>query len=663
VSKCRSWSLIAAKIVLVTAVATACRVQTDSSDTGLESGQAGTESQEGEAEDEPSTMLVEITRVVVETQVVQVTPTPLEVLEPPKELTICLSEEPATLYPYARAVAGEPARHIWPSLYEPMVTNLSYEYQARGIVKLPSMADGDAQIRTVQVQQGDAVLDVNQDVVTLRPGVTVVNAAGEEETFRDGSLTMSQLWVSFQLQPLVWSDGTPVTADDSVFSFELAADSETPVAKHKIERTSRYRATGERELEWLGVPGYMDRTYFLNVWTPYPRHYWGNHRPGALLGEEVATTRPLSHGPFEVKEWVRGEHLLLQRNQHYYRADEELPRLDTVRFSFVPMKGQLQAQLLSGQCDVASHDSLGMEDIPFLLEAQANGLLTAYLQPGSVFEHIDFGINPVEFYATTRLDWFENVHVRQAMVMCTDRQSMVDDLLFGQSEVVHAYVPAEHPLFPEDATRWPYDVERANALLDEVGLVDRDRDGVRENVRFDVPFVVNLLVAEENELGLAAARAFAANQADCSIRVEVRTVTSERYFADGPSGPLFGRRFDLAAFPWLIGSEPNCSLYLSTRIPGPDNGWSRNYNNNTGFSDEAFDQACGEALALLPGQAGYAEAHREALRLWSEAVPIVPLFSRLKVAAAGQNVTGFGLDSTQDSELWNLYEIDLAARD
>ena len=83
--------------------------------------------------------------------------------------------------------------------------------------------------------------------------------------------------------------------------------------------------------------------------------------------------------------------------------------------------------------------------------------------------------------------------------------------------------------------------------------------------------------------------------------------------------PQFGRKFDLAQFAWLSRIPPDCGMYLTANIPGSVelgyNGWEGI--NVSGWSNEAFDAACGRALSLLPGEEGYAEAHQEALRLFA----------------------------------------------
>lgn len=297
---------------------------------------------------------------------------------------------------------------------------------------------------------------------------------------------------------------------------------------------------------------------------------------------------------------------------------------------------------------------------PFLIESESQGLLVPYFQTGTVFEHIDFGINPVDEYAATRPDWFEDVRVRQAMTMCTDRQGMVDNIFYGRSEVIHTYIPSVHPLYADGLTEWPYDVEAANALLDEVGYVDSDGDGIREYTD-GTPFKVQLGTTSGNEMRQQLTQIFKENQAQCGVEVELYYLPASEWFADGPEGPVFGRKFDLAEFAWLTGVQPSCDLYLTTQIPGdPEAGYSGwGGSNDSGWSNADYDAVCQTALGSLPGTPEYEENHKEAQRIFSQEVPVLPLFLRLKVAAARPEVTNFGVDPTENSELYNLYTIGL----
>jgi peptide/nickel transport system substrate-binding protein len=149
--------------------------------------------------------------------------------------------------------------------------------------------------------------------------------------------------------------------------------------------------------------------------------------------------------------------------------------------------------------------------------------------------------------------------------------------------------------------------------------------------------------------------------AECGLEIALEYAPAGEYFADGPDGPLFGRRFDLGLFAWLTGVDPSCTLFQTSSITGPIEegfgGWGNS--NDLGWSNAAFDAACTQALGNLPGTAEYEEGHKEAQRIFSQEVPILPIFLRLKVAAARPDVLNFGVDPTENSELWNIFEIDL----
>ena len=400
----------------------------------------------------------------------------------------------------------------------------------------------------------------------------------------------------------------------------------------------------------------MDPTYFVNFRRPLPRHAWGELSATELLAAELTNRMPLGNGPFQVVEWVAGDHIRLERNPHYYRADEGLPKMETVLFRFIPETNQLVAQLLLGQCDIVTYEGIDVGQTPFFLEAADSGMLTPYFQIGTVWEHLDFSINPESRYGSTRPDWFEDVRVRQAVAMCLDREGMAAEILFGRSQVMDTYLPDVHPLFAGNALPlWPYDGGAANALLDEVGYPDDDDDGVRESPVFEQAFVVTLQTTAGNEMRQQMAQWIQRDLAACGIEVQIVYMTPGELFADGPDGPLFGRRFDLAAFGWPVGAMPSCDFYLSSQIPTAENGWSGE--NETGWINEEFDAACLQARQFLPGTADYVGLHHAAQHIFAEQLPVVPLFPRLKAAITRPTVCNFSLDPTQPSELVNLYEI------
>jgi len=594
---------------------------------------------------------------------VQPEPAPTATAEPqrpPKELVVCMAGEPADLYLYGVNMLVQ--RGVLHGIYENLYSNLGFEYQPRGLVKLPSLADGDATIETAVVSAGDRVLNSAGEVVFLVAGVEIVDHEGELVTFSDGTELMSQMQVDFQLQPLIWEDGTPVTADDSVYSYEIAADPETRIDRFRVEHTESYRAIDDLTLRWTGVPGYISHDYFLNVWQPLPQHVLGDYSAAELQSLDDALRRPLANGPFRLEEWIPGEHLTLARNEHYYLADEGFPLVDRVTFRFLVEPGRIVDGLLQGECDIAYQDGVGGDRLAELQEADDAGLTTLHVASTPIMEHLDFGVTPSTEYAANRPDWFGDAAVRQAIAQCIDRQALLDSIYAGFGEAMYAYVPAGHPLFPEDGIIREYDPGAANELLDAAGYTDRDGDGIREAPDVGVPFAVNLVTSSETVFRQGMADLIAAELLECGIQVTVETIPGEQLYANSPNSVLFGRRFDLALFSWLVHSEPACESYQSEQIPGPPPdfpaGWSGS--NVTGWANEAFDQACAEALATLPGMEEHIAGHQSALRIFMEELPSLPLFLRIKLAATAPNVLNFDLDVTEPSELWNLYELDIA---
>ena len=607
---------------------------------------------------------VEVTRIVEE--VVEVTAAPTEAPAQPKDLVVCMAQEPDTLYVYGGSMLAASA--VQHAIFTDNLTTLGYDYQADGIEKVPSLEDGDAVLNSVEVTEGTVVRKADDTVGELAVGDVIQTSDGEEVTFDGTPVMMDQLVVDFTMDPRVWSDGEPVKASDSVYSFNLAADPDTPSAKYAVERTASYEATGDLTTRWTGLPGFRDSTFFTNFWTPLPEHVLGGFSAAELLESEEASRLPVGDGAFAIVEWIAGDSIRLEPNEFYYRASEGLPYLDSVTYKFIPDTNQMLAQLLSGQCDIGTQDGLSGDQAPFLTEAEASGLLVPYFQTGTVYEHIDFGIDSYGEYASSRYDWFEDVRVRQAMTMCTDSQGMVDTILYGKSETISTYIPSVHPLYPtEGLTEWPFDPEAGNALLDEAGYDQRDDEGFRLDPS-GARFAPSLGTTAGNAMREQLTQIFKENMAACGIDVQLYYLPASEWFADGPDGVLFGRRYDLGEFAWLTGVQPACDLYLGSLVPGPEGeineksglpypGWGGQ--NNSGYVSEAFDAACQQALGSLPGTPEYTEGHMEAQRIFSQDVPVIPLFLRLKVAAARAEVLNFGVDPTQNSEMYNIEEIDL----
>jgi peptide/nickel transport system substrate-binding protein len=624
------------------------------------------------------------------------TPTPV-----PRILTICTGAEPDNLSVYAGLSLIK--NHILEAIYDGPIDSNGFDFQPVILEKLPDLADGDAAIEPVPVEEGDEVVNDAGQLVLLAPGEIVrpfgCYQPGCALRWEGGPLEMAELSATFTLlDGLRWSDGTPLQAADSVASFEIARKCQAEPGScggsglvtgnfETAIRTANYSALDERSLRWTGVPGFLDPDYRTNFFVPLPAQQVAG-RPVAELYQGGGSDLPLGWGSFALDRWVPGDHIRLQKNPHYFRAGEGLPRFDILIFRFVGQEPEQNlAALSSGTCDVLDQEAsaiLAGERLEDLLALDESGQLVAHFTTGTVWEHADFGIQHISYDdgyhpGIDRPAFFNDARTRQAIALCMDRQQVVDRVLHGLSVVPNSYLPPEHPLFNQVVARYPFDPQAGQALLDQVGWLDDDGDSGTSRRAYGVPNVLDgtplafTYLTSTAPQRQQAARILQESLSSCGIEVDLDFQPAQTVFAEGPDGLLFGRSFEMAQFSWLTGFSPPCDLFVTAEVPGPPGAeWfpfgsleSRSFlygwggQNLTGFSSPAYDQACQSSREALPGQAGYIESHYQAQELFATELPVVPLYLRPKIAVTRPDICGFQPDPTAHSEMWAIEVFDV----
>jgi peptide/nickel transport system substrate-binding protein len=280
-------------------------------------------------------------------------------------------------------------------------------------------------------------------------------------------------------------------------------------------------------------------------------------------------------------------------------------------------------------------------------------------------ERLDFGISPASYDdgytpgAGDRPAFFNDRRTRQAVAMCLDRQAVIDNVFFGLSSAPDVFIPAEHPLFNADVLSYAYDPSRAAQLLDQAGWLDQDGDSSTPRIAVNVPgvpigtqFEVVYSTTEATQRRQVA-EAFAKNLGGCGIGVTVSNAPAEEFYAPGPDGALFGRKFDLGQFAMgSVSLEPPCGWFSTNQIPATENGWLGA--NVSGFSNKDFDAACLSASLSLNGDEAYLSGYKRSQYVFADELPSIPLYWRLKVAAGRTDLCGFALDPTATSAMWNI---------
>jgi peptide/nickel transport system substrate-binding protein len=592
------------------------------------------------------------------------TPTPL----PPRPLTVCLGQEPASLFPLGNYSSA--ARSVLAAVYDGPIDRVSYEYRPVILETLPSLENGDAQLFPASVYVGDEIVDADGMPVTLVAGTLVRPAGCRSEdclVAYDGmsEIQLDQMQVTFRLLPgLTWSDGTPLSAQDSVFSYTYSSSQDTPGSKYVIDRTRAYEAADALTVQWWGKPGFVDPTYFLNFWMPLPEHAWGQVPVDQLSESEAASRSPLGWGPYVIEEWVSGEQISLLKNPNYFRAAEGLPAFDVLTFRFVSSPDAALTDLETGACDLLDPGIFLDGPIDQLQDGGEQGRYQALFVSVPVMEQLVPGIRPAAYdngYNPNydRPDFFGDVRTRQALALCIDRQALVSTVLGGLTSEATSFLPAEHPLYAPDLPEYTFDPAAAGVLLEAVGWRDLDIDpgtprqawGVA-NVPTGTNFVIELVTTEAAQRQQVSGL-LVASLAQCGIQVNVTSVPPDTLYAEGPQGSLFGRNFQLAEFAMGgTGAEPLCSWFTSEEVPAAQNYWVGT--NLSGYSSAEFDAACRTAVQSLPEEAAHAQAYAEAQTLFGRDLPVIPLYWRIRAAAVRSDFCNFALDPTAASALWNL---------
>ncbi|HKQ61162.1 MAG TPA: ABC transporter substrate-binding protein [Candidatus Polarisedimenticolaceae bacterium] len=292
-----------------------------------------------------------------------------------------------------------------------------------------------------------------------------------------------RLTLTFHLRDGVrWHDGTPVTADDVVFTVERVRDP-------RLEN----RTFGGLFQDLTGIEALDARTLRVRYQraTPDVLESWRVPLVPAHLarGDDLLTgsfqEQPVGCGPFRFARRVRGEEIELVANDDYWDGPPGLRRL--VFRQFADERTAWQA-LMRGELDLMTPISNSLR--PDAATAVASGRWIEHSAPSLSLWQIGWnqdGSNP----------FFTDARVRRAMVLALDREAFIAHVVPG---VARRGITSYHPdsSWADPAVEpWPYDAAEAGRLLDAAGWRDRDGDGVRE--RDGHPFRFTLLVPSSTQ--------------------------------------------------------------------------------------------------------------------------------------------------------------------
>ena len=576
-------------------------------------------------------------------------PTPQPSPVPPSVLSICLGKEPESLFLYGD-LSGS-AKIIRQAIYDGPIDLIDYQFLPIILEELPTQENDLVTISQIEVFPGQPLVDVHGNRTILTSGVEFrpsgCSSSECGEIYEDQlSIFLDQVSVRFSIiDGLYWSDGVPVTPEDSLFSFQTAAAIYGSMGPAKLRYAADYQVLEGGEIVWTGLPGYMGIYDYAELFfSPLPGHLWADYTREELLTSPQSTLSPLGWGPYRSLEWIRGDHITLERNELYQLAGEGLPAFDYLVFRFVEDGQEALAAYTSGECDLVANTPDLVNYFPEILSLEDRGELNLISIDRPAWEQISFGIDSLD--RSRRL--LSDPQVRKAIAMCIDRETIAARRKDVGTIAENLYHPQD-PRYTAQDSPLVYQPAEAEDILDSLGWIDDDQDpttprraeGV-EGVTWGTPLQLSLLVpgAEGDSI---TAEMIKDQLSLCGVEVEIDYQPAGEMLAPGPAGPVFGRQFDLALFSWTTGSFHLCQIFQTQEIPGVHptypKGWGGT--NATGFSDPAYDQACNTALTNLPDSADIQDAVTEVQTVFADQLPVLPLFYRQEVILYRPTLAGF----------------------
>jgi peptide/nickel transport system substrate-binding protein len=520
-----------------------------------------------------------------------------------------MAEPPIPLHPYVNVSMSQT---ILQAVNDGPVDYVHFTYQPVLLEHIPTVGTGEVVVQEVAVQTGDLIFDPQTNAIQEHVGPDI---------------TMDQLVVHFPLRrDVAWSDGIPLTAHDSIYAYQLLADSapdwptdQQSPAQRLVGQTADYAAVDEFTIKWTGIPGFISTHYPRFFFPPMPRHQETNL---------VTNWPPVGWGAFTIEEWLPGRSLLMVQNPNYFLADSGLPAVDEVEFRFFePPYDNLPAEISAEKCHIISRSIAPATRAEAWLAASQISDFHLVSIPGATGWQLLFNVD--EDRLTSSFD------LRRAVGMCLNRSAVAE--LF-HSTVANSYVHPTDPAYME-ITLPDFDPQQGRSFLAESGLV--------------IPSL-KLILSNSPDRQLLGEQ-ITADLAECGIAVETEYLVPESLFQPWPEGPLYGGEYDIAVMALNAAEGPACHWFLSDNVPmaeRPDG------LNAARWQNSEFDQLCSQALVTLE-ETERIRLHQEAQQIWGEFIPSIPLFWANLYTGIDCRVDGYMIDPS-GIELWNLETISLS---
>lgn len=494
--------------------------------------------------------------------------------------------------------------------------------------------------------------------------VMVPYLAADIPTLDNGGISADLTTITWKLKEgLVWSDGSPVTAADVVFSWQYCTDEATGCSQiTNFTDVTSVEAVDDLTIKiTFGIAKPFPYGPFVGQTSPIiQKAQFENCIGAAAQGCTEQNFAPIGTGPYMVEEFRANDVVTYVANPNYREAGKPY-------FKRVVLKGGGDAESSArGVLETKEADyGWNLQVLPAILaqmEAAGNGtIMTAF---GTQVERIHINqTNPDPALGDNRSVWAadgSNAHpfltnpaVVQALSMAIDRQLIAEQVYGPAGQPTCNLVPAP-PQYVSTAndTCLKQDMAGAKKLLDDAGIVDTDGDGIRE--LNGVPLKI-LYQTSTNAVRQANQALVKQWWDELGVSTELRNIDAGVFFGGDPASPdTYGKFYaDVEMFTNNFdGTDPEAYMagWKCSEVSGPDNNWLGS--NVSRWCNPDYDKLADE-LAKTADPAERAKLVIQMNDMIIQGGGMIPLIHRGAVSARSNTLEGVRMNPW-DSEEWNI---------
>ena len=509
---------------------------------------------------------------------------------------------------------------------------------------------------SVGVTNSDGLRIFYEPLAAFDPDGNPVPALADEiPSVRNGGVGKDGRSVVWKLKKgVTWHDGQPFTADDVIFNWEYAVDPATAAASigsyseiEKVEKLDDYtvKVGFNKPMPFWADP-------FCGRRAIIPKHLFEAYK-GAKSREAPTNLKPVGTGPYRCVDFKPGDSIHAELNPTYHVSNR--PFFDTLE-----LKGggdavsAARAVLQTGEYDYAWNLQVE-DDVLNRLEQGSRGRVD--IVASGTIEHIQCNFTDPWKEVDGERSSVKAPHplltdpaVRQALNLLVDRGS-IQEHVYGRTGIVTANYLNRPPRFASKNTRWEFNVDKANQLLDAAGW-KRGPDGVRAKAGKKLKLVYQTSINTLRQKTQAIVKQACAK---AGIEIEIKSVVASVFFSSDPANPDTNSHFysDIQMYSILM-TAPDPRLFMrqftSWAVAAKANKWQER--NITRWRNEEYDRSFLAAETELdPVKRAALFTKRNDLEIQN--VVVIPVVLRSQVAGISLKLRDV-VQSGWDSDFWHL---------